>query len=521
MHGPGALRESIEDPQGFVQTNPARDALAARLGMGELDEVARHIHHAVLFIHDHHAARSHDRAQLRQAFIVDGRIEHLDGNASARGTTRLHRLDGASGNRSFTNVIHEGFQRSAQRHLHQSGVAHLPHQGEDFGPRAFRTARFAEPGRAAGDDRRDVVPRLNIVDVGGTPPESLLRGKWRPGPGPSRFAFQGRDQGCFFPADESAGSLDHFYVELESTSQDVVAEHAIFMGLLNRTVQPMHGQGILGADVNDALGRTHDVAADDHAFQQRVGIALDLVAVHVSAGIALVRIADDVLAIGLSLIKELPLVAREISGAAPAAQFRCLDLFDHGLGPSVNQNLVERLVSSDADVFLNIVGIDEPAVAQNDLLLALEERHFVPGWHFRIATPISHVAGNVFPFLDLAVDMFGSDVPHGKIMQDWEGVVRLHPPQDQQRLARQSHIDQRLLETSAETADAGKQDIHPRVLNGFGKGVLQTLGAIAPAASPHPDGNAGDGRKKLGEPRFTDCTESSNVLDSRHHSLSF
>ena len=97
----------------------------------------------------------------------------------------------------------------------------------------------------------------------------------------------------------------------------------------------------------------------------------------------------------------------------------------------------------------------------------------------------------------------------------------LHPPQDQQWLAGQPHIHQRLLETSAETADAGQEDIHPAALNGFRKGVLQALGAIAPAASPHPDRDPGNGRKKLGEPRFTDRTESSNVLDSRHHSLSF
>ena len=45
----------------------------------------------------------------------------------------------------------------------------------------------------------------------------------------------------------------------------------------------MHRQRILGADVDDALGGAHHVAADDHAFEQRVRIALDLVAVHVGA----------------------------------------------------------------------------------------------------------------------------------------------------------------------------------------------------------------------------------------------
>ena len=64
-------------------------------------------------------------------------------------------------------------------------------------------------------------------------------------------------------------------------------------------VQPVHGQRILGAHVDDALGGAHHVAADDHAFEQRVRIAFDFVAVHVGAGVALVGVADDVLVVGL------------------------------------------------------------------------------------------------------------------------------------------------------------------------------------------------------------------------------
>ena len=47
-------------------------------------------------------------------------------------------------------------------------------------------------------------------------------------------------------------------------------------------------------------------------------IALDFVAVHVGAGVAFVRIADDVLLLGLGFAQELPLQAGEESGAAAA-----------------------------------------------------------------------------------------------------------------------------------------------------------------------------------------------------------
>ena len=105
-------------------------------------------------------------------------------------------------------------------------------------------------------------------------------------------------------------------------------------------VQAVHGQRILGAHVDDAFGGAHHVAADDHAFQQRVRIALDLVAVHVRAGVAFVGIADDVLLVGRGLAQELPLEAGEEAGAAAAAQFGGLDLLDHQLGIGVDQHLI-------------------------------------------------------------------------------------------------------------------------------------------------------------------------------------
>ena len=85
----------------------------------------------------------------------------------------------------------------------------------------------------------------------------------------------------------------------------------------------------------------------------------------------------------LAFRQELPFIAGQESGAAAAAQLRGLDLLDHVLRPAVDQHLVERLVSAHADVFFNVVRIDESAIAQNDLLLAFEERHFVPRAEFR------------------------------------------------------------------------------------------------------------------------------------------
>src|ERR1035438_4756622 len=77
------IRDGIEYAERLVEPDPAWDAFAAGLGVGELDEVAGHIDHAVVFIHDHHAAGAHDGTNLRETLVVDRGVEHVDGNATA------------------------------------------------------------------------------------------------------------------------------------------------------------------------------------------------------------------------------------------------------------------------------------------------------------------------------------------------------------------------------------------------------------------------------------------------------
>ena len=151
-------------------------------------------------------------------------------------------------------------------------------------------------------------------------------------------------------------------VEVEAPAQDVLAQQAVLGGLLDGACHPMHGQRVLGADVDDTFTGAGDVGADDHAFQQGLRVALDLVAVHVGAGIALVRVADDVLGVALGLAQELPLAAGGEAGAAAPAQLGGLDLLDHRFRIAVDEYLVQRLVTAHGDVLLDVVRADQPAV---------------------------------------------------------------------------------------------------------------------------------------------------------------
>src|ERR1035441_8658645 len=71
------------------RASPAGNAFAARFVHAELHEEARDIHHLRGVIHDDHAARSHNGAELGQGVVIHWRIERLSRDAAARRADRL------------------------------------------------------------------------------------------------------------------------------------------------------------------------------------------------------------------------------------------------------------------------------------------------------------------------------------------------------------------------------------------------------------------------------------------------
>ena len=248
-------------------------------------------------------------------------------------------------------------------------------------------------------------------------------------------------------------------------------------------------------------------------------IAFDLVAVHVSAGIAFIGIANDVFGVAFGFGQEVPLVAGEEARSAASAQARGFDLLDHGVAAPVDQHLIQRLVAADCDVLLNVGRADQAAVAQNNFLLALEERQRVPDGNLGIALAIAHMRRNVVPLLDLRVDQIGGECGRGKAFEDARGVVGLHAAQHHNGIAGKTDTDDGLLKARAEAADAGEQDVESAALNGLVERVENLFGSVATATGSHADGDAGNGRRQLGEAGLAHCVERANILNARHHFL--
>ena len=145
----------------------------------------------------------------------------------------------------------------------------------------------------------------------------------------------------------------------EARAHDVIAQQAVLAGLLDGVLQALDGERVLGAHVDVALVGADRIGADRHALDHRVRVAFEHGAVHEGTGVALVGVAEDVLDVGLLLLREAPLEAGRETGAAAAAQARGEDLVDDLLGRHVGERLGEGAVAVAGDVVLDAQRVDQ------------------------------------------------------------------------------------------------------------------------------------------------------------------
>ena len=120
---PSPLVMRVQDAQRLVQPHAARHALAAGFRVGELDEVAGDVHHAVVFVHHHHAARAHDGAELAPASRSPPGVSNIScGMQPPEGPPVCTALTCWPSHAAAADVVDERLERRAQRHLDQAGV---------------------------------------------------------------------------------------------------------------------------------------------------------------------------------------------------------------------------------------------------------------------------------------------------------------------------------------------------------------------------------------------------------------
>ncbi len=223
-------------------------------------------------------------------------------------------------------------QRGAHRRLVLAGPRDVPGQRVDLRARALLAAHRAEPRAAALHDRRDRGDGLDVVDHRRRGVEPRRGRERRLEPRLAAAALQRVEQRRLLAADVGAGAGVHDDVQVEPGAEDVAAQVALRVRLLDGVADPAQRVQRLAADVDRAELRADRVAGDDAALDQRVRVGHHRRDVLAGARLALVGVHHQVLRLGARsrgpLRDEAPLHARREARAAAAAQARRLDQLD-------------------------------------------------------------------------------------------------------------------------------------------------------------------------------------------------
>ncbi|HPX02027.1 MAG TPA: hypothetical protein PK311_00975 [Syntrophales bacterium] len=197
-------------------------------------------------------------------------------------------------------------------------------------------------------------------------------------PGLAHSSLNGCDQCRFFAANKGACALYDAYVEREPGTEDVFPEHAEFPGLRKSGVQMLNGQGIFGADINDALRCTGGISSYQHAFENAVRIAFEDASVHVRTRVAFVGVANDVFCTAVSLGSEkCPFLSRRKPGSPPSPQSGCDDLLENKFRVTSGEGFGERQIPPVSYVIMDTDRVDLFVSAHDGSQLFFEKRKLV------------------------------------------------------------------------------------------------------------------------------------------------
>ena len=177
------------------------------------------------------------------------------------------------------------------------------------------------------------------------------------------LALERLEQRRLLAADVGPGAGVHHHVEAEARAEDVRADRAVRVGLVEGLLQPLEPEGELAAQVDEGLADLEGVGRDQHALEDLVRVALYEHVVLEGRRLRLVAVDDEV---GQRVLAQhRPLAPGREAGAAPPEQAGRVDLGRHRLGRH-GQRLAQRLVAAGGQVALNGVAVVVAEARRND-----------------------------------------------------------------------------------------------------------------------------------------------------------
>ena len=399
-----AFADPVQDLEHPLRAYAARHALAARFFLHKFQEETGDVDHAAILVHHDQAAGAHDRAEFRERLVVQGHVQVVLGNAAAGGPAHLRGLELLARRGAAAHVVDQIAQGHADGHFHQAGILDCASQGEDLGAAALFRAVLGVPRAAVEDDRRHVGVGLDIVQERRFAPQAPLGGERRAGPRLAAIALDRGHQGRLFAAHEGPGTHADLHVEIETGTEDILAQDAPLLGLGDGDLQPRHGQRVFRPHVNKAARGADRVGGNGHAFDHAMRIAFQHATVHEGPRIAFIGVADGELGLAGRLAGQFPLLPGAKSGPAAAAKARNPHRLDDLVGTILCDDLGQGLVTVAGDVIFDPLRVDHAAVAEHDLDLPFEEIHLGRVGHLAAVGPAMRQPRDDLPAKHVLVD---------------------------------------------------------------------------------------------------------------------
>ena len=140
-------------------------------------------------------------------------------------------------------------------------------------------------------------------------------------------------------------------------------------------------RSILEDDIDKTFIRANGVSPYDYALQHTVRITFQDTPVHVSAGVALVRIADNVSFLPVSLTTGCPFYPGGKAASTPSPEPRDFDSLDNLFRLHFMQGMEGCEVAASPYILFNAFRVDVTAIPQGYLELFAIKRNFFQGWH--------------------------------------------------------------------------------------------------------------------------------------------
>jgi len=110
------------------------------------------------------------------------------------------------------------------------------------------------------------------------------------------------------------------HMEVKARAENVFTQKSVGLCLLDGRVQALQGELVLTADIDIAFISANSITGNEHGFDDAVRVTFQDYAVLEGAGLAFIRVADDILFCSSSFANKTPFQAGRKTCAAASLQ---------------------------------------------------------------------------------------------------------------------------------------------------------------------------------------------------------